>query len=394
MSNKIFKEYMENENNINLNYKKVISKLNTKKHFFNTIVAVALITILGISSTQIYAKRQWNIEFEEFKNKEYELSSIGIKESDENGFTEKIDMEYIYQENIGIKLDSLFITDDHFETKVNIVFPKNIAVNSHHFGFGYAIYDEENNIYDISERLVYNYDENNPYGDKKYSKFLYKELGIKYKKNDIRGILLNNGTRLAPINATEGNIIYKIELDSIKGFPKSKKIYMRIYDIGYSISETTTDENGKFLLLDSEDFSLSNDKEWRFEIDVPERMYNRKTILAKLKNDITGLNLDKILITENKLLIIGSLDENNMQKLISTISNKKDLISNPIISQIYISDINKNNYYIDSGISTLSVSHNGFELPFNINKNMLENNTFFLNIDIDGKLYTEELIIK
>jgi len=70
------------------------------------------------------------------------MSSVNIKDVTERGLVEKIDMDYVVQDDIGVKIDSLYITDNHLEIKTNFVFPKDKEMNSEHFNFGYAIYDE------------------------------------------------------------------------------------------------------------------------------------------------------------------------------------------------------------------------------------------------------------
>ena len=52
-------------------------------------------------------------------------------------------MNYITQDGISVKVDSLMITDDYLEAKINFKFVDNIEVNSETFGFGYAVYDDE-----------------------------------------------------------------------------------------------------------------------------------------------------------------------------------------------------------------------------------------------------------
>ena len=57
-------------------------------------------------------------------------------------------------------------------------------------------------------------------------------------------------------------------MKSEKGFPRSKKIYIRVFDLGYSMTQVDEENN-----YQAEDFSITN-AEWIFEIDLPEKFYN------------------------------------------------------------------------------------------------------------------------
>ncbi len=49
---------------------------------------------------------------------------------------------------------------------------------------------------------------------------------------------------------------------------------MTIFDIGYSLADYTDVDGIEFKINNPEDFPLS-DSEWQFEIDVPEKFYNK-----------------------------------------------------------------------------------------------------------------------
>lgn len=397
MINKEFKEYMEMENNIDFNYQKIKErtvKKYTFKNLFNVAAIVLIVMLVGVGTNKLYAKRQWDIAFENFQNREREFTTIGTKESAENGYTEYIDMDYVYQNDIGIKVDSLFITDDQFEANLNFKLPENIKVDPKLFEYGFIVYDDNNNVYgfytrhDYTSKIFVSKD----YGYN-YIEFLYKELGIKYDINEgVTGPMLNNSLlSLGTIDATNGNIISKIEMQSTKGFPKSKKLYIRLFNLGFTMKEIET-ESGEYNLVDYEDFRLSENAEWIFEIEVPERMYNRETINLKLVDNIPDLKIDKLTVTESKLLILATMNKDD--EMIE-ICNKEDhiLMNEYLLEKVYITD-SEGNIYNHLPASMINTKNNFyFEYSFDINKNMIKDKKFYLNIRDNGIIYTKELMI-
>ena len=102
---------------------------------------------------------------------------------------------------------------------------------------------------------------------------------------------------------------------------------------------TQVDEENNY---QAEDFSITN-AEWIFEIDLPEKFYNRETINLKLKDDIPGLQIEKITITELGLVIKGNFEGFN------NIKPGKDIpvqeYQNKRNETIYITDGEENKYY-------------------------------------------------
>lgn len=392
MRNEILREYLREQNNIDKDYNIILKKAKRKKNNIKKImefVAVSLVVIiLGTASSKIYAKRQWDIKFEEYQNRNYQFETVGIAESQNNGYAEKIDMEYIFKDNIGVKVNSIMLTDDYFETYIDFKFPENMPVSYKDFRFGYVVYDDENNIYsfqtrtrraNINEKYKFDYD---------YIKCLLKELDIKYNKaDDIHSICLDSAQHFGPVSANDTNILSIISMDSEKGFPRSKKLYIRIFDLGMSMLDYE-EKDGEFKVLDREDFTLSaEDSEWIFEINIPERIYNRETINLNLKEDIPGLKIEKLTVTEVKLLIKGEMNNNEILEGLQKDYDAKEFTT-LINEKINITD-NEGNIYYNVGSASFG---NEFYLGFDINKNMLEEKKLFLNVKINGKEYTEELI--
>ena len=389
MRNKIFKEFTEEKFNIDNNYKNIISKIGTNNNEYkrsnkNKIVNIAAILIvaiiIGSVTPSINAKIQWNIQFKEYKNREYETGEAFIKEAIDSEYKEEINMEYITQEGISSKVDSLIITDDYLETKISFKFSDDIQLDSKNFTFGFAIYDDDKNIYGVSPRTHIGTNKEYDY----YTTYMYKEIGVDYNKNDIYSIQLNDSSKKENINAINRSITSKITMSSIKGFPRSEKLYIRIFDLGYSMTDFRK-ENDKYEIKEAEDFSLSK-SEWIFTINIPEKFYERQTIELKLKEEINGLEIDKITVSDIGLIIQGCIEglaslEDNSIKEWQKLRNET----------INITDEEGNIYY-EKTIGTVQ-DGDWFKMNYDINKKML-NKKIYLNVKINGQHYKSELVVK
>lgn len=375
MKNKIYEEFSKDKFNQGENFNEIMLKVHNIEHkatykFTNIAAIVIIMLLLGCATPEIYAKIKYNIEFKNFQNREYEMSCVNIKDVTERGLVEKIDMDYVVQDDIGVKIDSLYITDNHLEIKTNFVFPKDTEMDSEHFWFGYAIYDENSILYGILPRIHFNDLDNFT----EYSKFLYKEIGIEIDENGVLPELQTYST--APnIYAGNYNIISKIIMDTSYGFPHSKKLFIRIFDLGCLVY----DENGT-LCYDT-DLQISN-AEWIFELNIPEKFYIDDTTKLKLKDELQGVTINKLYVDDIKLRI-----DMNIDFIYS--DNKSQFTIEELSEMITITDEDGKEYEQIQG----SIDNNNIVRDFAINKNML-GKKYFLNIKIRDKVYTSELVIK
>jgi len=379
MVNEVIKKYVEEKNNFDTNYKSIYSKIENKKHMntwkkkvINSVAIIVAIIGLVTASNQIYAKIQWNVQFKEYQNREYKYG-VGQK-----NLTETVDMEYVEQDGIKVKVDSLMTTDDHFEAKINFEFAEDIKLNSETFEFGYAIYDEENNLYGIFGNMN---NKTQKRGFEYHRRCIYRELGLDRKKY----ISLMNSAGIARISAEDRNIISKINMNSRIGFPNSKKIYIRIFDLEYYMDDNTNE----IKTYPTMEYFPISDAEWIFEINVPESIYNRKTEKLKLKEDIKGLEINHIKVTETGLILQGK-----MKEIYDAMMSGKDMKSEEWTKKqkeiINITDSEGNSYYYKSGGSTYE--KNGFTYNFEIDQDILNTRELYLNINVNGNKYSRQLV--
>ena len=300
--NKIFKEYLEKEygeNEVyNLVYSKIKNGYSLKKKLLNSVAIVFGIITLTTTATSIYAKKSWEKEYDEYLNRYINCAKTSVNNENINGSVKNLDMDYIYIDGIGIKVNSLMLTD--YTCQMDISVKTKDENNFEAFEFGFAVYDEQKNIYQVSERLKYNTGE-----FLYYEKKLCKELGIKY--NDGRGLpkKLTSGFALNPIAIEEGNTIMRLELKSDEVLPKTEKLYVRIFDIGYSLADISyiDGNNNNFKINDSVDFQIS-DSEWQFEIEIPNEFYNKTYMKLELAEEIEGIKLEEAVLSNTDLSII------------------------------------------------------------------------------------------
>ncbi len=308
MVNKVFREHIEELNNKELIFEEIITrekrKNNTKKRILNIATTFLIAITIGVTSSQIYAKIQWNIQFEEYQNNTINLEKGSLEKAKEDGYSEVINMDFIEKEGISIKVDSMLITDDCFDANITFKFDENIIVNSENFTYGYVVYDENKNIYGIWDRRI------GQKGNKdNMISYIYKDIGIEYNRRNIYGNMLAHqlGTKVIKSDPSNRTIISNLNITTRKSFPKSKKIYIKIFDPGYTMFEISSD---KKRVDTTEDFSLSK-YIWSFEIEVPEKFYERETVQLKPESDIPGIEIQDITITETGMVLNFKSEEYN-----------------------------------------------------------------------------------
>ena len=374
MKNSIYENFSKMKFNEKDNFNIIMEKINDngKKReikYFNVASMVAVIMILiGFISPAIYAKYQYYIQFKEYENREYEVGYSTIEEVNNSGYIENINMDYITQDNIGVKIDSLLIVNDYMEVKLNFKFQEDMMIDSENFSYGFAIYDESNNIYGIVPRT--NIEDSKAFTN--YTKNIYKELGIKYNPLDIFAIQLNAGAEKQNISAENYNIISKIKMNGKDKFPQSKKLYVRVFDLGFY---TYTNEERIDL-----DFKVS-DLEWIFELDIPEKFYFDNDIKMIVKDVIPEIKVNEILVDDIRMKVV--LEWDGYEKFI--LENNADNIN----ELITILDEDGNIYYMTNGSSY----NDSIIRYFEINKNML-NKKLFLRFKINDTEYLAEIISK
>lgn len=343
----------------------------------NVAVAMAVIALLGVATPSIYAQIKWNIEYKEFENRPVEYGMASINQAIEQGYEKNIDMEYVYHDNIGVKLDTLMITDEFFSMNLDFIFPKETKINTETFNYGYAIYDENKNVYGVLD-VISNLDVKEMAKGNGYWKKLYKEENISYNKKEIFPRTISDSTQGATvITSKEGNIIAKTSMTTPKEFPRSKKLYIRIFNIGYTMDQLSM----------SERFELT-DAEWKLEVEVPENFYQRESVELKLVEEVDGFELKKLTVTETGTSIIFKMD-GFIDMVMSGRDMEKEEFEQKMDEALYITNEEGKRYsYTENDNGTYM---NGtYKAKFDLNKSDL-NQKLYLHFKMNGKQYKIEL---
>ena len=382
LKSKLLKNYLNEKYSKENNYYEILQKVkgsgNMKKRKILNIAAILLIVImLGALTPSIYAKIQWNIEYQEYENRPINYGSATINEAIQE-YEKNIQMDYIYKNDIGIKIDSLILTNDYFKINVNFKLPEDIELNTQTFRYGFAVYDENGNIYGIQERMLFK-DEKVPYWEK-----LYKELGTNYDKKDVFAVQLKDSSGMGVITSQKGNIIAYTQMTSNKGFPKSKKLYIRIFDIGYDLMELNEE---KTQMLSAQNVNITND-EWIIELNIPEEFYTRQSINLKLANEVEGLKISKAELTKTALVM--KVEQDGLRKAVMDGRNlSEEEFTNKINEAIHIEDEQGNTY----NYTNLSTTENPEEIQLKFSLSTKDiSKRLYLCVKINEKDYKVELI--
>lgn len=339
-------------------------------------LAIIIVTLfITVIAYKVYVRIDKDIRFREFEKRQAIETKGTLSYVEEENYAKVEDIDYIVQDGIGIKIDSLSITDDTFSANINFKLNKEFDYRT--LGYAYVVYDENKNIYEISSRMHLGENEKYDYN----SFFMQRELGIDNKKDIYSSYLADRaGIENVSINEDEKIVVNKIKIEAKDKFPKSKKIYIKLFDIGYF--NMNKDENDK---ITAQNINLS-DAKWQFEFDIPEEMNKRKTVNLKLADEIPGLEITKMTLTETKLVL-----NFNSEEYINLISAGKDMpageFRNKCEEMLNITDGEGKKYQETGGGTTGTY---GYKI-FDVTKKDLSKK-LFINSKVGDKQYKSELI--
>ena len=341
------------------------------------LVIIAILLIVFISyKASIYI--DINRRFKEFEKRQAVETKGTLSYIDDENYAKVENMDYITQDGIGVKIDSISVNDDLFTA--NVSFKLNKDFDYRNLGFSFAIYDEDKNIYEIysrmhmGEKTMYDYN----------SIFMQKELGI-YNKKDVYSIYLASSAAIeqVSIDNNEKVVVSKIKLMSKDKFPESKKLYIKIFDLGYfNIYDNETPK------VTAENVNLT-DAKWQFEFDVPEEMNNREILNLKLAEDIPGLEITKMTLSETRLAI-----NFNSKDYMDLIAKGKDMpgeeFRNKVEEMLNITDGEGNKYQETSEGTT---GEEGYRISFDVTKEDLSKK-LYINFKVGDTQYKSELLVE
>ena len=266
-----------------------------------------------------------------FDLKDFGINDFGINKAINNGYIQKIDMEYIEQQDIQCKIDYLLLDDIDFDLVFNFKFKDDIS-NYEGFSIPNLLITDENN-----NQLFLDTEE------KEHEKSFATSMGWKVIEKD------------------EYNIRQLLFLKSSE-FPKCKKIYLKFNKvILYNVNK------GK-------PFTKSIEGNWNIEIETHNKFIKRKTIKYVIDKSYKDNQFE---LLDAKLLNTGFL-----------IKFKSDLITEDVTIKLF--DENGKRYsLVDSNI--LSDNSNEYIMTFDMTQydyqtdlyfEILKNNTNLMKVKL------------
>lgn len=212
---------------------------------------------LIVVTTGVALANSKNIEG--FVKQHFKGSSDGVQIAAKNDYIETVEPVYIESDGITISVDSFLIDDDNFDMDFRIKLSDKYNIKN--MMMGMEIYDLE--IIDENGKVVFATD--NAQAEKVRN--LYgSEFEEKAKNSEIytggfgaHSEIIGDNELMYYLSASENNV----------PFPKSKKLY-----VSFSKIHVRKDYNEQPL---NEWYT----GDWKFELDVPEKMYNREITVYK-----------------------------------------------------------------------------------------------------------------
>lgn len=234
----------------------------------------------------------------------------GVVRALENGYIAKIDMDYVYSNETGIKIDSVMMDEYNILMTVTLKMQENINNINHIEIPDLMITDENDNIIFCDYANIKGYED------------YCKRHKIDYSKKNMKNNYTNNGYATEVLKKEKNQITFVYKLYS-RGYPKSKKLNINFKEI--NLKENAIEVP-----------SITKKGVWKISIDLPEEFYNRDISYYTVKDGSDEKNNIKITYavvsnTEMKISfesIINKYNELGEDNLEKKVENKmQDLLN-------------------------------------------------------------------
>ncbi len=231
--------------------------------YFIPKFAIYIFTILFLTTGVVFAKDIVNILSSFFTN-----TTQSIDTAIENGYVQNIDMDYVYDSNIGIKVNCITIDESNMDISYSYKVDKLLTVDYIEL-YDYEIKDEKGN-------LIYKYNEENNF-------FESKQL-VNYIKNDNKMLKVDE-------NIYNTSILY-----GANKFYNIKHLYINI----------------KSIKINYQDVIVGN---WNLDIEIDGKFNERDNAYYEIEPNKHILE-NEISLTETSLKIKIKVDENFDDKIV------------------------------------------------------------------------------
>lgn len=315
-----------------------IRNINFIKKVAIFIIAIGILVISGVQAKRL---------MKEFTNRETAYITKSISEAITDGYVENIDMEYIYSDGVGFKINSFSMSDNDINLTFDFKLNDKTKLNGEMMEYAYILYNENNEVYYINKGT-----------NRNLLKEFKKDTNIKLANKDLDLHFLTGQS--VYVTYTEDNLVVNELMSAKDYFPKAKKLYLKVVGIGYKT------ENERYK-------KLSN-SEWNIELNIPDKFYLDSSICYDAKENIEGIHIEKLQVSgtsTNLTATIKGFDVN---------------------SRIYVVDENGNEYQTNA-IHYNALKKDEITVKFPIRKANLTNK-MYLKVIVDDKEKKVELIRK
>ena len=273
-------------------------------------------------------------------------SSKGEQTAIDNGYIEEVNMKYINSNGVNVRVSEILMDDYNLSILFNIEIPETEGVESIYNVklSNLIITDEQNNVLVLALENSERYEE------------FYKENNIQERN---RNIAYNKGAYYGEIITSYGRTIEYKYMTYSEEFPKSKKI-----NISFD----------KIVLSNKNSYDKTViEGEWNIEVNLPEEMYNRETLIYNAKNSTEDILIKsfKVSNTGTKIELITrwgdpvyTEEDSEEEKTRKTeeFFNNAHSVQNILVKNEYIENSNGEKFY---PVVNSSDGNGGYNQMFN-----------------------------
>lgn len=255
----IIETVIQNKINEPIEYEQAILTAFEKKKTYNKCSNIIIKIISGITAfLTITAGIVFAKDISSWVYNIFNTTTLGkgVVEMAEKGYMQNTDMDFIESNGISVKVNNVLMDDYNLDIVLEIKVDENI-----------------DSIYNIKMPDLIIYDENNKIIFCSDNKDLYEEFckknNIEFSKMNMNNNCTNRGYQIEVIEREEKSIKFLFKMYSDE-YPKSKKLTLDFKNIeGISNKGEVQELKGN----------------WKIEIDLPEKIYNRELIVYNVKDN-------------------------------------------------------------------------------------------------------------
>lgn len=266
-----------------------------------------------------------------------------LQNSAQSGYIDNVVMDYKYSNGVGMKINYIIMSDYNLNFLIECKSSKEVSDRE--------IDIKDMIIYDEEDTVLFCYD------SKTYKEYC-KRKSISYSKEKIEQATDGYGIQLVEKNEEMNKTLYTLR--SKTKFPKSKKIFIEFNKMGAPRSKNTINGN------------------WKMELELPEKFYNRTNIKYGLMNkeeiEKSGEISNVTMEVSNTIMNVGFILKD---------SNGKGV-------QLYLVDQDNKRYEVNKIENSISINNNSVNATFSMNKENLPEK-LMMYLMVQGKEYRLEL---